>query len=102
LASALVAATPGAPTPILVPSHLALGLFGLLGFLGGVTAAAGVVTRSASQALVAGILAGVVTIGLGSWLLLERMHTPWFPVGLALAGIVGFGWCLAQYTRIDG
>ncbi|MFI5415491.1 MAG: hypothetical protein ACHQ16_07565, partial [Candidatus Lutacidiplasmatales archaeon] len=45
LAGALVAATPGAPTPILVPSHLALGLLGLLGFLGGVTAAAGVVTR---------------------------------------------------------
>lgn len=102
LGGALVSTSATAPVPILVPSHLAVGLVGLIGFLGGVTAAAGVVTRSAAQALVAGILAGVVAIGLGSWFLLERTLTVWFPAGLALAGIVGFGWCVAQYSRIDG
>jgi hypothetical protein len=97
-----VASSPAAPPPILVPAHLALGLVGLLVFLGGVTAAAGVVTRSASQALVAGILAGVVAAGLGAMLLVERQLTPLFPEGLAVGGILGLSWCLVQYARIEG
>ena len=102
LADALVSTSSTAPTPILVPAHLAVGLIGLLVFLGGVTAAAGVVTRSASQALVAGILAGVVAAGVGSMFLIEGRLTPLFPETLAAAGLVGFAWCLAQYGRIEG
>ncbi|MGP8159459.1 MAG: hypothetical protein ACLPWO_07650 [Thermoplasmata archaeon] len=102
LAGALVTTSSTAPTPIIVPAHLALGLLGLLVFLGGVTAAAGVVTRSASQALVAGILAGVVAAGIGSMFLIEGRLTALFPEVLAAAGLVGFAWCLIQYGRVEG
>ena len=101
LANALVAPSSTAPAPILVPLHLAVGIVGLLVFLGGVTAAAGVVTRSASQALVAGILAGVVAAGIGSLFLIEGRLTTLFPWALAAAGLVGFAWCLVQYGRIE-
>jgi phage shock protein PspC (stress-responsive transcriptional regulator) len=102
LAGALVSTSSTAPAPILVPTHLAFGILGLLVFLGGVTAAAGVVTRSASQALVAGILAGVVAAGVGSMFLIESRLTTLFPVALAVAGLAGFVWCLVQYGRIEG
>jgi hypothetical protein len=101
LANAVVSSAATAPPPILIPAHLALGVLGLLVALGGVTSAAGVVTRSASQALVAGILAGVVVAGLGSLFLVEHHLTPLFPLALAVVGIIGFGWCLVQYGRID-
>jgi len=101
LATALVSTSANAPTPILVPAHLAVGMLGLLVFLGGVTAAAGIVTRSASQALVAGILAGVVAAGVGSLFLIQGHLTWLFPEALAAAGLVGFGWCLVQYGRIE-
>ncbi|MGA8710120.1 MAG: hypothetical protein WB786_02685 [Thermoplasmata archaeon] len=102
LANALVATSSTAPAPILLPSHLALGMVGLLVFLAGVTAAAGIVTRSASQALVAGILAGVVAAGIGSLLLIQGRLTTLFPESLAAAGLVGLAWCLVQYGRIEG
>jgi hypothetical protein len=102
LAGELVATSPSAPTSILIPTHLALGMLGVLVFLGGVTAAASIVTRSASQALVAGVLAGVVSAGIGSLFLIEGRLTELFPVLLGAAGLVGFAWCLAQYTRIEG
>ena len=102
LARALVPTSPSAPAPILVPAHLALGLLGLLVFLGGVTATAGVLTRSASQALVAGVLAGVLAAGLGSQFLIEGRLTALFPEALAAAGLVGFAWCLVQYGRLEG
>jgi hypothetical protein len=101
LAPALVATNPLAAAPILGPGHLAVGLFGLLLFLAGVTAAAGVVTRSASQALVAGVLAGVVAAGVGSLFLLEGRLTASFPVVLSLVGIAALAFCVAQYTRMD-
>jgi hypothetical protein len=101
-ANALVSTSSTASTPILVPAHLALGLLGLLVFLGGVTAAAGVVTRSAAQALVGGILAGVVAAGVGSMFLIEGRLTALFPEVLAAVGLVGFAWCLVQYGRIEG
>jgi len=102
LANALVSTSSTAPAPILVPAHLAVGMLGLLVFLGGVTAAAGVVTRGASQALVAGILAGVVAAGIGSMFLIEGQLTGLFPEVLAAAGLVGFATCLFQYGRIEG
>ncbi|MGA8092048.1 MAG: hypothetical protein WB984_06090 [Thermoplasmata archaeon] len=102
LATTLVSTSSTAPAPILIPAHLALGMLGLLMFLGGVTSAAGVVTRSASQALVAGILAGVVAAGVGSMFLVEGRLTTLFPEVLAAAGLIGFAWCLLQYGRLEG
>ncbi|MGA8664172.1 MAG: hypothetical protein WB809_03775 [Thermoplasmata archaeon] len=102
LANVLVSTSPTAASPILVPFHLAVGILGLLVFLGGITAAAGVVTRSASQALVAGILAGVVAAGIGSLFLIEGQLTALFPVALAAAGLVGLAACLVEYGRIEG
>jgi hypothetical protein len=99
--SAVAPAAPGAGGPILIPLHLAFGIAGLLLFLSGVTAAAAVVTRSAAQALVAGVLAGVVAAGLGSLFLLEGRLTATFPIALAGVGVVGFGWCLEQYRRLE-
>jgi hypothetical protein len=101
LANVLVSTSSTAPAPILVPAHLALGVLGLLIFLGGVTAAAGIVARSAAQALVAGILAGVVAAGIGSMFLIEGRLTALFPEALAAVGLVGFAWCLVQYGRIE-
>jgi hypothetical protein len=101
-AQVLVPLTLGAPAPLLVPTHLAVGLLGLLLFLGGVTAAAGVVTRSAAQALVAGILAGVVAVGAGTLFLLQRQLTDAFPVALGIVGMAGFAWCLVTYARMEG
>ncbi|MGP8077699.1 MAG: hypothetical protein ACLQD8_00845 [Thermoplasmata archaeon] len=101
LARVLVSTSSTAPTPILVPAHLAVGLLGLLVFLGGITAAAGVVTRSASQALVAGILGGVVAAGVGSMFLIETRLTWLFPEALVLSGLAGFTWCIVQYGRIE-
>ena len=102
LATTLVTTSSTAPAPILVPAHLALGLPGLLVFLGGVTAAAGVVTRSASQALVAGILAGVLAAGIGSMYLIEGRLTGLFPEVLAAVGLAGFAVCFLQYGRMEG
>ena len=101
LASAIVSPSTTASNPILVPAHLALGVVGLLLFLGGVTAAAGVVTRSAAQALVAGILGGVVAAGVGSLFLIQGRLTELFPWALAAVGLLGFAGCLIQYGRIE-
>ena len=101
LADALVPTSATASTPILMPAHLALGMVGLLVFLGGVTAAAALVTRSSSQALVAGVLAGVVAAGVGSLFLLQGRLTALFPEVLAVVGLAGFGWCLAEYARVE-
>ncbi|MCI4362993.1 MAG: hypothetical protein L3K13_01625 [Thermoplasmata archaeon] len=101
LSGLLVTPSTGAAAPIVLPLHLALGLPGLLLFLGGVTAAGAVVTRSAAQSLVAGVLAGVVAAGVGSWFLLERSLTALFPVGLAAVGLVGFAWSLYRFPSLE-
>ncbi len=101
LSAAVVSTVVGAPAPILSPAHLAVGAAALLVFLAGVTAAAASTTRSAAQALVAGVLAGVVVAGLASLLLLQGRLTEWFTVGLAVGGVAGFGWSLEAYRRID-
>jgi hypothetical protein len=101
LADAVVRSTPTSPAPLLIPAHLAVGIVGLLLFLGGITAAAAVATRSASQALVAGVLAGVLAAGLGSYFLLEGRLTSLFPEALAAVGIAGIGWCLWRYAQLD-
>lgn len=101
LASWLVTNQPGAAPPILIASHLYLGLFALLLFLGGVAAAAGVVTRSSAQGLVAGVLAGVVAAGAASFLLVQHQLSYLFPAVLAVAGLAGLGWAVGQYGAIE-
>jgi hypothetical protein len=101
LASSIVPSPVMTSPPILVPAHLAFGAIGLLVFLTGITAAAGTVTRSASQALVAGVLGGVLAAGLGSLFLIQGRLTWLFPVALAFAGVVGVAWCLSQYSRLE-
>jgi hypothetical protein len=100
VANALVRAQSTAP-PLFDPWHLYLGLLGLLVFLGGVVAAAAVVTRSASQALVAGVLAGVLAAGLASSFLLQHQLTAAFPIALGVVGAAGWGWALVEYGRVD-
>jgi len=102
IAPSLVSTSSTAPNPILVPAHLAYGGIGLLVFLGGVTAAAAIVTRSAAQALVAGVLAGVLAAGIGSMLLIQGRLTALFPEVAAAAGLAGVVWCVVQYGRIEG
>ncbi|MCI4327283.1 MAG: hypothetical protein L3K16_06590 [Thermoplasmata archaeon] len=101
LAQLLVGPGTDSVAPLFVPAHLAMGLLGLLLFLGGITAAAAVVTRSAAQALVAGVLAGVAAVGAGSWFLLQRQLTATFPEILGVVGGAGFVWCLIEYARIE-
>jgi hypothetical protein len=102
LSGAVVRVSATAAAPPLIPLHLALGAVGLLLYLGGVTAAAAVVTRSASQALVAGVLAGVVAAGVGSLFLVQARLTVLFPWTLGGIGAVGFLWCFVQYHRMEG
>jgi hypothetical protein len=101
LAQVVVPPNPAAPPAILPPDHLAVGLVGLLLFLAGVTAAAGALTRSAAQALVAGVLAGVVAAGLASLFLLEGRLTLAFPAALTAVGVATIAFCLLLYTRMD-
>ncbi|MCI4322486.1 MAG: hypothetical protein L3K03_00430 [Thermoplasmata archaeon] len=101
LGGALVTTQPGAVTPLFPPSHLLLALPALLIFLGGVTAAAAVITRAAAQALVAGILAGVLAAGAASYFVFEHQLSAVFPVGLAGIGIVGLGFALYRYPQLE-
>ena len=101
IAGALVHPQAGAPPPILIPIHLYVGLVGLLAFLGGVVAAAAVVTRSSAQALVAGVLGGVVAAGAGSTLLIQDQISVVFPVVLGVVGLIGWSWALVDYSRIE-
>lgn len=100
-AGALVAERSG-PAAVLDPGGLFLGLLGTLVFLAGVTAPAAVITRSAAQALVAGVLGGVVAAGTGSYLLLEGTLTRGFPILLAGVGAVGLAWSVVRYEALEG
>jgi hypothetical protein len=88
--------------PIFSPGHLALAVPAFLLFLAGVTAAGAVYTRTSSQGLVAGVLAGVVVAGLTGYLLDLHELTALFPVVLAVAGAGAIGWALDQYPRLGG
>jgi len=97
--AALVAPNP-LILPIFDPGHLALAVPGFLLFLAGVTAAGAVFTRTASQGLVAGVLAGVVVAGLTGYLLAFHELTALFPVLLAIAGGGAIGWALDRYPTL--
>jgi hypothetical protein len=86
--------------PLFIPAHLLWAIPGLLLFLAGVVAAAAVVTRSASEAIVAGILAGVVVAAGSGYLVSQGTMDAWFPVGLALAGLGALGWATLQYPQL--
>jgi hypothetical protein len=101
LASRLVPTAPTAIAPVFPPAHLAFAMLGVLLGLGGVTAAAGAITRDAASALVAGVLTGVVMAGVASYLLLEGWLTVTFPVALAVAGVLGLVIALDTYRRLD-
>ncbi len=94
--------TPGGlPRPeLFIPSHLVLAIPALLHFLAGVVAAAAVFTRGASEAIVAGILAGVVVAGGAGYLVSQGTIGWWFPVGLAVAGLGALGWAISQYPEL--
>lgn len=101
IAGSLVSPTSNAPPPIVGPWHLFLGLFAVLLFLGGVVSAGAVATRSAAQALVAGVLAGVVAAGVASALLLQHQLTSLVPLLLAGVGAGGWAWALAGYQVLE-
>jgi hypothetical protein len=101
IAAEFVRAQSSAAPPILIPSHLYLGLFGFLVFLGGIVAAAAVVTRTASQALVAGVLGAVLATGIASSFLLQHQLGPTFPIVLGGVGVAGWGWALFEYGRLN-
>ncbi|HEY6238382.1 MAG TPA: hypothetical protein VIZ68_04270 [Thermoplasmata archaeon] len=100
LGGALVTPQPGA-LPIFDPVHLAVSTVGFLVFLGGVTSAAAVFSRSSSQGVVAGVLAGVVVAGLTGYLLVAGHLSALFPIGLAVVGFAAVGWTLYQYGRLE-
>ena len=100
LGGALV--TPGpSRAAIFDPGHLALAIPGFLVFLAGVTTAGATYSRGSAQAIVAGVLAGVVVAGGTGFLLLQGTLTMAFPLVLALAGAGAVGWSLWAYDHID-
>lgn len=87
--------------PILFdPVHLFVGLLALLLFLAGVTVAASVITRTSSEALVAGVLAGVVIAGGTGYLEFERDLSMLYPVLLAVAGTGTIAWGIWRYAQL--
>ena len=87
LGGALLAPTPLPTVPLFDPGHLFWAIPGLLLALAGVTAAGAVVTRSSSEAIVAGVLAGVVVAGGVGYLVAQHQVTALDPVLLGLAGV---------------
>lgn len=105
LGGSLVAAPPpGTPgrTALFLPGHLLLAIPALLIFLAGVTAVAAWYTRRSSEAIVAGVLAGVVAAGGAAYLLAQGELTALFPELLMLVGLAAIAWTLANFPRLTG
>ncbi|MCL4324256.1 MAG: hypothetical protein M1144_02170 [Candidatus Thermoplasmatota archaeon] len=94
-----VSAVPG-PT-LLDPFHLFLGISCLLLFLGGVTLLSSVLVRTASGALVAGVLAGVVVASAGLYLALLHELTLAFPLVLLAVWGVSLAWAVHTYSTLE-
>ena len=93
--------TPGdARAPIFDPAHLAWAIPAFLLFLAGVTAAAAAYSRTSAQAIVAGVLGGVVGAGVTGDLLFQGQLTLLFPVLLALGGVGALGWAFYRYPQL--
>jgi hypothetical protein len=99
LGGALVSAAPS-NAPIFDPGHLAWAIPAFLVFLAGVTAAAAVYSKTSAQALVAGVLAGVVGAGVTGDLLFQGQLTVLFPLLLLAAGLGALAWSLYTYPRL--
>ncbi|MCI4335673.1 MAG: hypothetical protein L3K17_00540 [Thermoplasmata archaeon] len=89
------------PAPLFAPAALALAILALLLFLGGAAAAAAAVTRSAAQALVAGVLAGVVVAGVVGLLVFQHQISFRFPAGLAVAGAAALAIGAWRYSELE-
>lgn len=99
LSSALVPG--GSSTITLNPIHMFEGLAVMLVFLGAVALTASIITRSSSEALVAGILSAVVTVALAGYFLLKGELTMLFPAVLGLASVAAFGWSFYSYSVLE-
>lgn len=97
----VVPVTVGAAPAPFNPLHVILGLVALLAFLGGVTLVASVVTRSAASALVAGVLAAVVTASGAAYLTYQHTLMMDFPEGLALGAVLAYAWAFDEYVRLE-
>ncbi len=76
----------GVRAELFLPAHLLLAIPALLVFLAGVTCLAAWFTRRSSEAIVAGVLAGVVAAGGAAYLLAQGELTAAFPEMLLVAG----------------
>jgi hypothetical protein len=104
LASASVLVTPqaGAAGPLFSPVHLAFALVALFLFLAGVAAVVAVMTRSSSEPIVAGVLAGVVVAGLSGYLTFEGTLRATFPLLLGVAGLAALGYAFYRFELLEG
>ena len=102
LGGALVTPSAGSVRPLFDPVHLYWAVPALLLALAGATAAAAVVTRSASEAIVTGVLTGVVIAGGVGYLVFQGTLTSGFPVVLAIAGAIALAWGIAEYDGLGG
>lgn len=100
LGGAAVAPSTEVVRPLFAPEHLFVAVPALLVALAGVTAAGAVVTRSASEAIVAGVLAGVVIAGGVAYLLVFREVSELVPVALAVAGLGALAFAVVEYPAI--
>lgn len=101
VADALVPATAGPALIPLAPTHLFLGLLSLLFFLGSVTFTASTITRSASEALVVGVLGSVVTVAVAGFLLVQHDLTALFPVALSVVAAVLLGASAVRVSKME-
>lgn len=101
IAGVIVPAHPTDPYGLFDPFHLLVALVALLAFLGAIGVAASIFTRSASEAIVAAVLAGVTTAGVAAYLVFEHQVSMAFPAALALAAAVCLGWSFYQYELVD-
>ena len=100
LGGRLVTASALANPPLFDPTHLLVALVGLLIALAGVTALGAVVTRSSSEALVAGILAGVVVAGGVGYLVALREASMIVPLLLGIGGLAALGAAAIRYPSV--
>lgn len=101
LAGVLVTNQPGFPPTLLDPLHLYEALAVLMVFLGAITLTASIITRSASEAIVAGVLGGVVTVAAAFYFVFEHQISMEFPAALGLLAAVAVGWSLWRYEQLE-
>ncbi len=101
IASAVVPASSGEAAPLFDPVHLFEGVLCLLLFLGAIAVNASVLTRSSSEALVAGVLAGVVTVALAGWFTYEGQISMLFPAVLLAVAVVALLWSFLRFESLD-